>query len=884
MKSSIENNKDEILKIIKDILLTNNTINFPEQELNKLLFSLSDILNIFKLFYSDYTIFLNNKFFSTSKYYYNFKKNLLEYFNKYNIVYFNYSEKNKIINLINLFNNFIKNSTQIDQNKLILQLLKIDEDNTNFFYNTKKLKQIFFSENIIEPSVLYKKIQFSNQEIYTPFSNYIIKKMEYKLRTFCQIAEKLGAEKIIIEYYSSTTDDKELNLSLDIFSASVGTNIINKNSENETIKIIFEYPNNHSDINLNKFYIINSILNENEFLISKDEFESDLELKFLIDTRCINFIQKYHTNFIINHINKIEQKIFLKAQNYGLNIGNMNLKNNFIKISITIDFIQIQNNIDIIDGTNIHILREGFTHLSNIIKKDKDYSKLLRFLYSHLTAIEKRWVSLNYVFDNIDKINNIYNDIVNLNFKESEMCSIIEKYFNNNLTWDNFKKFRDIILKGSDYNLEKIYFVTFQYHDIINNKKHIMYDIEKYIEIYFNKYIDDLNNTIKYSIDSNNSNNKLLKYSQDLDDIFDMKYIINNRVRRNTDELLECIVNESSYNINEDPNNINEVPNNINITKYIYDVDKKYENEYSLDHTYTDVGENNLNYSPTSESTLGSKKKVFFERDTKHTILSSKKHIKPNIINMTDSFNNNNDDNNNNLILYEFLIKNKRDIIKIIYLSFKKSFNFNNGLSDNIINIEKLNFVIKNIINYYFDNDIKNLQLTFNNLFNNYSTKSSSYYNNLSFYGNANLDYNSFSDIKDVKQNQNFNLKKNIFDNLIDKICIEIIQNKNLNLSDSSPNIETLKKDIKLSLFQRTQKIFLKFIIKYFDFENKTELIINKLRINIKNTLSGVLEPILLVPFLDKYIAINKVYKNYNKYKLFYTWEDFIIIKNYFLD
>ena len=45
MKSSIENNKDEILKIIKDILLTNNTINFPEQELNKLLFSLSSSLS-----------------------------------------------------------------------------------------------------------------------------------------------------------------------------------------------------------------------------------------------------------------------------------------------------------------------------------------------------------------------------------------------------------------------------------------------------------------------------------------------------------------------------------------------------------------------------------------------------------------------------------------------------------------------------------------------------------------------------------------------------------------------------------------------------------------------------------------------------------------------
>jgi hypothetical protein len=216
----------------------------------------------------------------------------------------------------------------------------------------------------------------------------------------------------------------------------------------ENIQIIFEYPNNHIDINLNKFYIINSICNENEFLITKEEFESDLEMKFLIDARCVNFMQKYNTNFIMKYVNKIEEKIFLKAKGYGINIGNLNLRDNYIKISISIDFYQNQNNTDIIDGTNIHILREGFIYLSNIIKKDEKYDRLIQFMQSHLNAIYKRWIFLNYEYDHVEYINETYNNIINLNFNETEIYTLFKKYFENNLTWHRFKKFRDLILKG----------------------------------------------------------------------------------------------------------------------------------------------------------------------------------------------------------------------------------------------------------------------------------------------------------------------------------------------------------------------------------------------------------------------------------------------------
>jgi hypothetical protein len=820
--------KKTIINLLNNFFKNNNVkIINNIQELN---------LDIFKLYYADYTIFLTGKFFKKSNCFYNFKKNLLSYFDKYNILYFNFEDKDKIIYFINLINFFIKNSSDEEKEKLIVELTIANntnkkKNNSNFYFNlTQKIKELFFSENIFEPNILYKKIKFSSQVLFISFDNYVIKKMEYKLRTFCQIAEKLGAEKISIEYNSCFNKETNINLNVNAIISSIGTNIKNYSNDDEKITIVFEYPNNHSDINLNKFYLIDSILNENEFLITKEEFEADLELKFLLDARCINFIQKYNTIFIMNHINKVEQKIIMKAYDYGLSIDNLNSENKYTKISITIDFLQIHNNNNIIDGTNIHILREGFIYLANIIKSDNNYLKLLRFLQSHLNAIEKKYIFLEYNFDNIDKINKIYNNIIHKNFEEYEICKILQDFFKNNITWHNFKKFRNIILNGSDDKIEKLYFITFQYHDIMNNKKHIMYEIDKILDIQIKNFI---------LLHNNKDNENLLNIEKQ---------------------------NYEKYNDTKN-NDIDE--NSFYKSKIIY------------------ISNNNI--------------------DTK--------------------------------ILNEFLIKNKISIKNILYICFKKSFRFQDGLSDNINNSESLKNVCINILNYYYNNDIKNLQNLLNQI---------------------NLN--------------DFNIKENLFYFLIENISNQIIQNiGNTMLIESSPNINNI--DHKITLIERVQKIFIKFITRYFNYENKIDKLINKLNsenkknsINYINNINNIdninknslnncaqysseqmfqrlgefntsntsldnysalydenlndLENInkdkkkniisidrnrslshsdsielenknkynknenydqyLLNDFINDYILIHKIYKNYNKYKLFYTWDDFLNIINYF--
>jgi hypothetical protein len=468
-----------------------------QEELDEILKKKIDgVIDIFRLYVIEYVIFLSQSYFINTCLY-NSKKRLLRYFDKYEILYLNFYDKNRIIEDIRYINEFIKKN---DENmKKLLNIMGIIFNN-----EIKKIKPIYFSENNIEPNVLYKNIKFSNQQIYICLDNYIFKKMEYKLRNFCQIAEKLGAQKITIDYLSNNNTYNSINGEINIASLlGIGTNYQQLNNINNNIQIIFEYGNGNNidnDININKFYIIDSIIRENDFLITRQDFESDLELQFLLDARCINFIKKYNTNFIINNINKIEKKILVKAEKYGLTLANINNKESCIKININIDFYEINKIINLIDGTNIHILREGFIFLSNIIKKDNDYKKILLYLQSHINAIEKKWIKLDYEYENIHLVNKIYCEIINL-YTNNEIIDYIEIFFKNNISWHRFIKFRDILLKGEDDKHDKFYFTTFQYHDILNNINYIMSEISKFINVYIDKLFS------KESINENDNEN-----------------------------------------------------------------------------------------------------------------------------------------------------------------------------------------------------------------------------------------------------------------------------------------------------------------------------------------------------------------------------------------
>ena len=312
--------------------------------------------DLVKLFKTEYVIFLTYKFMKNKCYKY-FKKSLLSYFNKYNVVYLNYDEKHNILQHLENYNTNLK--------------MKSEKEKKDFCtrFNIKKAKLIYFLENVIEPNTLYKKISFSQEELFMSFDNYLIKKMEYKLRTFCQIAEKLGAEEIKIKYDTKQDNKSTINVNFSLPTSEIGMTSDSSHENSGKVDLMFKYSNYQHNLNLNKYYIIELIESENEFFISKEEFHSDIDLKFLIDARCLNLIQLYNTKIIINRTNQLERKIFMKAENYGLSLGSASTSNDFVSLNISIKFIDIYQKPECINGTNLYVYKQGFWHLVNIIKK-----------------------------------------------------------------------------------------------------------------------------------------------------------------------------------------------------------------------------------------------------------------------------------------------------------------------------------------------------------------------------------------------------------------------------------------------------------------------------------------------------------------------------------
>ena len=110
--------------------------------------------NVLKILNAEYVICLSDKFFSKFT-----KHKVLKYFDKYDILYLNYHKKDEVLEILNLINMFIKSGSSHEKEK---------KDFLRAIPNSKikKLKINYFLENNIELNTLYKKISFSNEEIF----------------------------------------------------------------------------------------------------------------------------------------------------------------------------------------------------------------------------------------------------------------------------------------------------------------------------------------------------------------------------------------------------------------------------------------------------------------------------------------------------------------------------------------------------------------------------------------------------------------------------------------------------------------------------------------------------------------------------------------------
>lgn len=439
-------------------------------------------MEIEKLYKYDYVIFLAGKFNGKFNW---IKKKIYTLFDTNKTLYFNYSDKNDIIK-------------------------KISDNNCTIKMNRNKQKLIFFNENNIEPDILYKKLIFSKQELFIPLENYANKKIEFKLKSFCQITSKLGVQSIDIQYNLGSKNNCITSAGFQEIDTKLGFVLKNKNEKDSRVTITLEFPKEgqNYNINLNDKMLIDRILDEEEFFISKDEFLSDMDLQMLIDSRCNNFISSYNTSISVEKISNLERNLFIDVNKCGFEIGNSDIKNELMKINILVNFMNIYNNFDCIDGTNINYQKIGFDNLTSLIKKEiqksknetkTPYNKLHKFLKYHIKYTNNNEISKYKHLPSLTSLQ-IFNDIMSSNFNNDGINDLYYSYFKDNLTYDHLEHLEDIIINGSfdlmsilkekNDNIAKLYFISFQYHEIRKFQNIIMEYINKCILDIINEFIE----------------------------------------------------------------------------------------------------------------------------------------------------------------------------------------------------------------------------------------------------------------------------------------------------------------------------------------------------------------------------------------------------------
>lgn len=804
------------------------------------------VIQYYYMIHNEYILFLPKSYFTISKMIpkslFCFIKNsdsnikLKDALEEYHITLIQAEKINEFQYFLNLINRFHKSYPENDfiENYIMKVgelLYKINHKVKHYLLTHYKPKEYYFYENLYLPNVLYKKIKLSKIIQFISLEHYAYKKNEYMLRSFSQVAEELGAIKIHISYNYIKDDEKISKLGI------LNKSLIDKksNQENSTLEFDFKYSKNNY-INLNEFLLHCKILHENKFLLSKEDYESNIELKYLINARCRNFIEKYYTQFKSSTINNKELNIFLTLQEFNINIESQNIISEEIETNLQIDFLNILNHKNLVDGSNIYPLKEGYIYLKQIIAQEASYIKYIHFLKAHLHGIQNKYIYLAYDYEYIDSVMKIYHQCIELNFCESDLISYIQEYWKNKSEWYHFTLLRDMILLGNDNYNDKMHFVTFQYMNIFKNK----YNILKKIETYLYNEIDDLiENQITESINNYINNDG---YSSEEEIERDKQRLLNKQKSKEEKEEKEdeVFIMQLQNFINTQKNSINN--QNMSITDYIYAIKNKL-NNYTYLEDSIEIDENE-------------------ENNFLHLYLKFVQYIKifQNSNTICESFDNKSTKYDFDNINFKQKLKNhsfQKKIIHILIKGIKGSFYYENGLSNNIKNIDKLSKCIENVIYYYFNDELLILQdLLLHDMFDaeKYKIidihkflkeliKMVSKYYILYFH---NIREKSFKEKKSDKKDFTIH----------DSIQKHIDNN-------SSPQIMDNKEE--LSILDESSHIFIKFIYKEILKENMVHIEENSLKEEI-----------------NKNFTLNYLLTNYRKHRLFYSYDDYLkIIKIY---
>ena len=461
--NSEENNKLD--KIIKSRHKKNkNTTEFIDNEkINNLKFS--ELYNALVntqmiIFVDDYKLSRVKKC-SLCKYI--FKKNLIDE-NFPGCIFLPFDYKQTLLRCLN----------DINQKIIKSELNRSDLKNS---YN-EKYYCICFDEGEISKNIIYKKLEIRNKLLFIPIEKYKLKLTEYKIRGFCQIMEELGARSIDI-YFSNknhnvNNNSFNTNTNLGTLIGNLGFSLNRDTQDSENRKYRLSYPS-FNTINLNENHIRKKI-KKKEFIISENKYNSDLELQYIISSRCRHFITNYSTSFTLDTSSSIDKKLSAKLQRYKIGSSSKYLKKKYNSNQIIIKTdVLFSNELTIKDnllGSCVSFDYVGFNFLMNSLKeenfRDKGIFKIMDFIEYYCSRYLKKLNDKS----RFTKINNILIKIKN-NFTMNEYADMLLNYFNINSEWKHFKYFIDL-LSYNTISYDKLGYLILTENQNLNKEKKII--------------------------------------------------------------------------------------------------------------------------------------------------------------------------------------------------------------------------------------------------------------------------------------------------------------------------------------------------------------------------------------------------------------------------
>ena len=353
-------------------------------------------------------------------------------------------------------------------NKLNNSIFNAEVNGNTLYINESICSSVMFHEGEIMKNCLYKKMEVIDMIVYVPIEVYNMKQTEYKLRGFCQIVEELGASNIDITFktINNTEIKKEMNMKIGDDIKLIAGNLGMTTSNNTTNEVNYDYnltyPKN-STIILNEKIIKNKI-KKKKFIVSDAMYNSNLELQYLVHSRCRHLINMYSTIFTFDNTCVIDKSMYTKLKTHGIEISAdyktlNNMKNN-IEIITNVTFVTLEQCKDLVNGNNVSLDEIGFNHIMETIKgedidtfKKNGIYKIMSFINMYISHIIKH--SNPHHYKTISKINGKIKKELTI----SEYAELLCNYFNTGSQWIHFTNYIDLLGKKT-HSFDKLGYIV----------------------------------------------------------------------------------------------------------------------------------------------------------------------------------------------------------------------------------------------------------------------------------------------------------------------------------------------------------------------------------------------------------------------------------------